>query len=60
MSATIVNETTYTVWCGECPFSTDPTIYFDQAERAAKAHDAEKHPMSDQPAWIERPNGTPV
>jgi hypothetical protein len=44
MSASIVNETTYTVWCGECPFSTDPTIYRERAEAAADAHDAEKHP----------------
>lgn len=43
MSATIVNETTYTVWCSECPYSTDPTIYREQAERLAAEHDAEKH-----------------
>lgn len=49
MSATIVNETTYTVWCGECPFSTDPTIYRSVAEAVAEAHDAEKHPEIFRP-----------
>jgi hypothetical protein len=43
MSAIIVNETTYTVWCGDCPFSTEPTIYREQAERWAAAHDADRH-----------------
>lgn len=60
MPATIVNEKTYTVWCGECPFSTEPMLNQQRAERIADDHNAEKHPMSDQPAWIERPNGTPV
>lgn len=44
MTARIVNEVTYTVWCGECPFSTEPTIYREQAERWAESHDAERHP----------------
>ena len=44
MTARIVNEMTYTVWCGECPFSTEPTIYRELAEAAAEAHDVEKHP----------------
>jgi hypothetical protein len=50
MSAIIVNETTYTVWCSECPFSTLPTIFKPDAERWADEHNAEKHP----------PEGTPL
>lgn len=62
MSATIVNETTYTVWCGECPFSTEPTIYRERAEAAADRHDAEKHPeqierakLMRDPVWDSKP-----
>lgn len=46
MSATIVNEMTYTVWCSECPFSTEPTIHKSWAEADAAAHDRDKHPES--------------
>jgi len=53
MSATIVNETTYTVWCSECPYSTEPTIYRERAERDAQAHDADKHPETGADAFTE-------
>lgn len=59
MSATIVNETTYTVWCGECPYSTGPTIYREQAERWQDEHNSEKHRDPDLYSKI-FPNGTPV
>lgn len=59
MSATIVNETTYTVWCGECPFSTDPTIYREQAERIQDQHNARYHRDPDLHSKL-FPNGTPV
>jgi len=55
VTARIVNEVTYTVWCGECPYSTEPTIYQAQAERWAAAHDAEKHPET-----VSRAEGTPA
>lgn len=44
MSAQIVNEMTYTVWCAECPFSTEPTIDRALATRLADEHDSERHP----------------
>jgi hypothetical protein len=44
MVARIVNEKTYTVWCSACPFSSEPTIYEEVAERIAAEHNAEKHP----------------
>lgn len=44
MPATLVNETTYTVWCGECPFSTEPMLNKARAEAIMDEHNTEKHP----------------
>lgn len=63
MSATIVNEMTYTVWCSECPFSTEPTIHKTRAEADAAAHDREKHPdvARRDETWAKLfPSGTSV
>jgi hypothetical protein len=48
MPARIVNEMTYTAWCGECPYSTEPTIYRERAAAAVEAHNAEKHPRGHE------------
>jgi hypothetical protein len=55
MPARIVNEMTYTAWCGECPYSTEPTIYRERAEAAVDAHNAEKHPPegTEQPSLMD-------
>lgn len=44
MVASLVNEKTYTVWCGECPFSTEPMLSESRAQRIADEHNEEKHP----------------
>ena len=49
MSARIVDEMTFTAWCGECPFSTEPTIHRERAAAAVEAHNAEKHPPEPLP-----------
>ena len=48
MPATIVNERTYTVWCGECLFSTEPMTDQRRADRIAEEHNAEKHPPEER------------
>jgi hypothetical protein len=53
MTARIVNEKTFTVWCSECPFSSEPTIYEEVAERIAAEHDAEKHPPEPSDPLLE-------